>query len=450
MPKKKREQVGFYTEDELQPLQNRNVQIPSLSHVCIGREVPLENIGTGVVLHPFCKIIGDKTKIYSKAQVGLRGPVTLENSIVGKESVIGSQGPVTLVDTVTGPKTVLGSGVAESAVFLGKETDINDFSTGLGFRTRKGSLYEEDSSSAQHTDTKMTILFPWVTLGSNINFCDLMLTGGVGPNLGDFTEVGSGTIHFNFTIRGDKATASLLGNVPEGVFLRKERLFIGGNNSLLGPLQADFGTLTAAGIRAAGVLKNGLNLGRGLPLGHTDYDPRIFSRSKEVIGQQVHYIGQLAALYHWYREIRFQLAQSNPELLELYQAGQKMVVLNIMERIAQVGRFVEALESSIHILNQQALPPRHAIEEQQALLDHWPRLKEHLENYEQHFWEIPSLLSNALEESAAQHSPHYTQIVQNLSEDSARVGKSWLDSIVHRCEIFFKSELKIEHPRDDK
>ncbi|MDP7463941.1 MAG: hypothetical protein QF614_05580, partial [SAR324 cluster bacterium] len=92
-----------------------------------------------------------------------------------------------------GPNSVLGSGVAEDCVFLGKETLFNDFTTGSGFRIRKGSLYEEDASIAQHTDTKMTILFPWVTLGSNSNLCDLLISGGNGPELGHFTEVGSGT-----------------------------------------------------------------------------------------------------------------------------------------------------------------------------------------------------------------------------------------------------------------
>ena len=102
---------------------------------------------------------------------------------------------------------------------------INDFTTGFGFRVRKGSLYEEASSSAQHTDTKMTVLFPWNPLGSNINFCDVILAGGTGPGLGYFSEVGSGTIHFNFTIRGDKATASLFGDVSRGVFLDRVHVF---------------------------------------------------------------------------------------------------------------------------------------------------------------------------------------------------------------------------------
>jgi len=132
-----------------------------------------------------------------------------------------------LKDTVVGPESILGSGVAEQAVLLGKETKVNDFSTGYGFRIRKGSLYEEDASSAQHTDTKMTVLFPWTTLGSNINFCDVLLAGGTGPEPGYFSEVGSGTIHFNFSIRGDKATASLFGDVSSGVFLDQQRLFIG-------------------------------------------------------------------------------------------------------------------------------------------------------------------------------------------------------------------------------
>ena len=97
----------------------------------------------------------------------------------------------------------------------------------------------------------MTILFPWATLGSNINFCDALLSGGTGPELGSFSEVGSGTIHYNYSIRGDKATASLFGDVFQGVFLDQERLFIGGNNSLLGPVKADFGAMTASAITSS-------------------------------------------------------------------------------------------------------------------------------------------------------------------------------------------------------
>ena len=432
---------GCYELEELQSLQGKGVVLPSPAHVCIGREVPLENIGADVTLHPFTRLHGTKTQIFEGAEIGPQGSVTLKNSVVGRHSVVGNQGSVTLVDTHLGPNTILGQGVAEQSVFLGKESDENDFTTGVGFRVRKGSLYEEDASSAQHTDTKMTILFPWVTLGSNVNLCDLMLTGGTGPELGAFTEVGSGTIHFNFTLRGDKATASLLGNVPDGAFLNEQRLFIGGNNSLLGPLHAEFGAFTAAGIRATGSLKEGLNLGQGMPSGHTDYNPQIFSQAQRVIEQQVHYIGQLTALYHWYREIRALLASKDPERKAVYAAGQAVVVRNILERIQQTERYAHGLETSIRILSQTTLPPRNTIEEQTNLFQNWPRLKQHLEAYESHVWEVPERLVSALQESASQHTT-YTQVISHLDSDAVKLGKTWLHAIVHRCEHFFKNELK--------
>ena len=437
-----RRKQEFYSPEELEALEKRGVSLPSPFHVCLGREVPLQHVGKGTVLYPYSRITGSRTCIHPKAQIGPRGAVVLENSTVGTESVIGNQGPVSLIDSHTGPQTVLGSGTAEQTVFLGKETRTNDFTTGVGFRARKGTLYEEDASSAQHTDTKMTILFPWVTLGSNLNLCDLILTGGMGPETGKFTEVGSGTVHLNFTIRGDKATASLFGNVPAGVFLREKRLFVGGNNSLIGPLQAEFGALTAAGGRITGDLKKGLNLGQSLPVGQREYDPRLFSKSKEIVERQVHFVAQLVALFHWYEAVRFRLAQSDPERLTLYQAAQQILVLNIHERITQIGSFIEALETSIHLLRQQPLPLRETIKEQKILLQHWPRLNRHLSGFEEHFREIPSLLANALQESASRHGPHYTRIIRNLPRNCKDSGKSWLESIVHRSEYFFKNELK--------
>lgn len=431
----------FYSKAELQSLQNQGVHIPSLDHICIGRDVLLDKIAAGVVLHPFCRITGKDTKIYPNAEIGPRGSVILENSMIGSDAVIGNQGSVTLVKTVAGPKTVLGSGSAEQAVFLGKETDLNDFTTGGGFRVRKGSLYEEDASSAQHTDTKMTLLFPWATLGSNVNLCDLLLAGGVGPELGKFTEIGSGTIHFNFTIRGDKATGTLLGNASSGVFLKEKRLFIGGNNCLLGPLQAEFGALSAAGLRVSGKLKAGLNLGQEFPTGHREYDPRIFLKAKAIVGNQVHYVGQLAALSQWYQMVRLSIAQRNPERCQVYQAGMQIVELNIQERIAQLERFIESLETSVQLLSEQAAPPRTVIQEQRTLLEHWPLLKKYLENYKAYFENIPSQLEQALNENAGRHS-YYTKIIQNLPPSSVHLGQLWLESLVQRCEHFFDNALK--------
>ena len=175
------ESIESFSQKDLSNLLERGVHFPDLNLVHITRDVQLECIAPGSMIYPFVHITGSKTQIHSGARIGVRGPVILENSFIGENAVIGDLGQVTLIDTVIGAKSVLGAGVAEQSVFLGKESMVNDFTTGYGFRVRKGSLYEEDASSAQHTDTKMTILFPWTTLGSDINFCDCLLYTSPSP-----------------------------------------------------------------------------------------------------------------------------------------------------------------------------------------------------------------------------------------------------------------------------
>ncbi len=352
----------------VQALAARGVLIPAPEQVAIGQEVPLEAIAAGAVLHPFCRIVGSATRIGAGAAIGVAGPATLENAWVGERAVIGDLGPVTLKDAACGPGTVLGCGEAEGAVFLGKEVDDPAFTTGYGFRVRKGSLYEEDANSAQHTDTKMTLLFPWVTLGSNINWCDVLLAGGSGPGLGEFSEVGSGVIHFNFTPRGDKATASVFGNVVEGLFLDRPRLFLGGHGSMIGPMRAAFGAVTGAGGRYARTLQAGLNAPAAAP--RTDrvetFDLEVYGSIKRVFDSQVGYLGELAALEAWYGQVRTLIARDEPELEEIYARGRAMVALNIAERIAQLGRLAAAMEASAALL-EQSRPGDPLIAQQRAL-----------------------------------------------------------------------------------
>ena len=75
---------------------------------------------------------------------------------------------------------------------------------GYNSHVRAGTILEEAASVAHTVGLKQTILFPFVTLGSLINFCDCLMAGGTGPK--DHSEVGSSYIHFNFTPNQDKAT----------------------------------------------------------------------------------------------------------------------------------------------------------------------------------------------------------------------------------------------------
>ena len=426
-----------YSLKEISKLLERGVHIPDLNLVHITRDVQLDNIVSGCTIYPFARITGMRTKIYSGARIGLRGPVVLENSLIGKNAIIGNLGPVTLIDTVVGPKSILGAGVAEKAVFLGKETMVNDFTTGYGFRVRKGSLYEEDASSAQHTDTKMTILFPWATLGSDINFCDVLMAGGTGPELGSFSEVGSGTIHFNYSIRGDKATASLFGDVFNGVFLDQERLFIGGNNSLLGPVNADFGAMTAAGARIKGQLPKGLNYGHSLPKVAADYDTRIFLGVSVIVKNQVNFLAELTSLANWYKQVRINCIAQDQEQKFLYESGLQMIELNYKERFNQLNRYVDYLENSVRVLESIKVSKKEVLE-QKKLLIQWPKLVSKFKNLVKYEIEIPESLKQEFENLQSKGESVYTGKIKNLSQNGKKSGKAWMSEIVRTVRNIYK------------
>ncbi len=118
---------------------------------------------------------------------------------------------MTLDDCRLGPKVELKGGYFKQSVFLEKAN------MGLGAQVREGCLLEEEANGAHCVGLKQTILLPFVTLGSLINFCDCLMAGGTSRK--DHSEVGSSYIHFNYTPDGDKTTASLFGDVPRGVML---------------------------------------------------------------------------------------------------------------------------------------------------------------------------------------------------------------------------------------
>ena len=133
---------------------------------------------------------------------------------------LGSRSPVTIKNCQLGKKVELKGGYFEGSTFL-KGSTFQD-----GAEVREGCLLEEEANGAHTVGLKQTILFPFVTLGSIINFCDILMAGGTSRT--NHSEVGSSYIHFNYTPNQDKATASLIGNVAHGVMLNQPPIFLGG------------------------------------------------------------------------------------------------------------------------------------------------------------------------------------------------------------------------------
>jgi len=266
--------------DKVAQLIDKGVSIPDPLSVDVGPDVDVARIsGDGVTIYPGCRIYGAKTMISRGASLGAEAPVTLR-------------------DCRLGPEVELGGGFYAGSVLL------DGVVMGASAHVREGCLLEERARGAHAVGLKQTILFPFVTLGSLVNFCDCLMAGGTSPS--HHSEVGSSYVHFNFTPAGDKSTASLFGDVPRGVMLDQEPIFLGGQGGAVGPLRVAFGTVVAAGsILREDVLEEGQLVVASVPRGmKRAFSPRAYTDVRPVVRNNIVYLANLAALERWYSEVR--------------------------------------------------------------------------------------------------------------------------------------------------
>ncbi len=257
----------------------KGVSMPRPKTVHIAADVDPDRIsGAGVTIHPGCRLSGAKTAISAG--------VTL-----------GAEGPVTITDVRLGPGSSIAAGYAANSVLL------EGASLGSGAHLREGTLLEEQASGAHTVGLKQTILLPYVTLGSLINFCDCLMSGGTSRK--DHSEVGSSYIHFNYTPDGDKTTPSLFGDVVHGALLDQPAIFLGGQGGTVGPVSVGFGSVVAAG----GILRSDVPPGRLVVVGpppavSTDREPADYRAVNRMVAKNLRYLGELAALAAWHRYAR--------------------------------------------------------------------------------------------------------------------------------------------------
>ena len=218
---------------------------------------------------------------------------------------------------------------------------------GLGAHVREGCILEEEAGGAHCVGLKQTILFPFVTLGSLVNFCDCLMAGGTSRK--DHSEVGSSYIHFNFTPDGDKTTASLIGDVPRGVMLNQPPIFLGGQGGMVGPLRVGYGNTIAAGaiLRQDIDEENKLVFGERISGAIKDRYPNRYPSISRVVGNNVLYLANLVALEQWYMHVR-QPFFKRQEFGELVYAGAMDALSSAKsERMKRLQAMADKARSSI-------------------------------------------------------------------------------------------------------
>ena len=390
--------------DQVTKMQQKGVDIPNPLTIDVGKEVDTNRIsGDGVRIYPGCRIYGDTTVICAGAQIGYEGPATIDNCQVG-------------------PEVALKGGYFSKSVFLDKAN------MGLGAQVREGCILEEEANGAHCVGLKQTILFPFVTLGSLINFCDCLMSGGTSRK--DHSEVGSSYIHFNFTPDGNKTTASLIGDVARGVMLNQPPIFLGGQGGVVGPLRMGFGNVVAAG----SILRKDAAADRKLIIGKThngavmDFTPHTYNNLPRVVGNNILYLANLAALAQWYVHVRktFFSAREFGELM--YAGALDKLQLAAKERIKRL----KAMVGSIPVTHEKCSCRSRAETRKCELHDNIDTVCELFEGRPE---QKPGTRQRDAFLSAFQHylqegDAEYIRAVQGMPPDVSQLGVAWLQQTV--------------------
>lgn len=398
--------------DKIVHLIERGVNIPNPLSLDVGEEVDITRISSDrVTIYPGCRIYGAKTVISAGVKLGAEGPVTIE-------------------DCRLGPGVELKGGYFRQSVLLEKA------GMGLGAQLREGCLLEEEANGAHCVGLKQTILFPFVTLGSLINFCDCLMAGGTSRT--DHSEVGSSYIHFNYTPDGDKTTASLFGDVPRGVMLNQPPIFLGGQGSAVGPVRVGYGTVVVAGsILRHDVLDDGRLVAVAPPVGfEREHHSHNYSNLPRVVRNNIIYLANLVALEEWYRNVRwpFFARQEMGDLI--YEGALEVLVLARRERVKRLLALADKVpaRTPVHSEFCERAP------EICALFGDRPP--------------VPDTDANGTEFLAAVASAasegEYIQVIQGLATEASARGVRWLQRIVSELVRRGHELLPALGPAEDK
>jgi bifunctional UDP-N-acetylglucosamine pyrophosphorylase / glucosamine-1-phosphate N-acetyltransferase len=371
----------------LKKLTDKGVVFLNPESVFIGPEVDLDRIsGENVTIYPGVRLLGKKTLICKGVELGKETAVTIDNCYVG-------------------PDSSLKGGFFQGACFVGK----NSF--GSSGHVRGGTIFEEEASAAHCVGLKQTILFPFVTLGSLINFCDCFMAGGTDRK--NHSEVGSSYIHFNYTPNQDKATPSMMGNVYQGVLLNQNPIFLGGQGGLVGPCKIGFGCLTAAGsiIRKDELKNDRMLLGGSLKEASIGRGVGGYNNVTRIYNHNISYISSLISLLNWYRGIR-SLFVVNFFSEQLYSGMVSTLEVAIDERIKRLEGLIDKFDNENN-------------DKQKFLIKNFPEYKEFLlEQKNTNFSDtMPEIVLN---------DNDYIKFIRGLEPSIASKISRWLYSIEYK------------------
>ncbi len=385
--------------------------MPHPASVYAAPDIRPERIAPGVTLHPGCRLLGAETSI-------------------GPGSSIGEEAPATLCDCRLGSGVKFSGGFASGAAFMDR------VSLGSAAHIRPGTLLEEDVSAGHAAGLKQTILMPFVTLGSLINFCDCLMAGGAGRK--DHSEVGSSYVHFNFTPNRDKATPSLFGDVPRGVMLDQPPIFLGGQGGAVGPVRVEFGALIPAGTilrkdATAASQQHAASL-PGPVIGHRPG----YKSIDRIIRNNLAYFGNLRALQAWYLHVRKPFFSGGVFSAALWKGAAAQLESALLERMARLKELAGKVAEGCRGGRAEKALPEQILAQHRRLALEWPGIEQALADAARFEGDVRR--RNAFL-AAMPAAGDYLDAIRGLPPAARAEGTAWLQGIVTAASCLWETRV---------
>jgi len=387
-------------------LLDRGVILREPATIDVDESVDPTRIAPGVVIHAGCRVSGKLTSI-------------------GPESEIGAEAPATIQDCQLGARVQLKGGFFSGATFL------DGVSMGSGAHVRPGTLLEEESGGAHNVAFKETIFFPYVIAGSLINFCDVLMSGGTSRK--DHSEIGSSYIHFNYTPHQDKATASLVGDVPNGVMLNQRPIFLGGQGGLVGPVRIGFGSVIPAGtIYRHDAPEGGMLLYPPveIPKQSRPYRAEVYGEVDRIVRNNLLYIANLHALRAWYRSVRSRF-MTGVYHKACFDGAVRQLDGAVAERCKRLAELASRVAASVDVLRADKKESHaRALAQQERFVNDWPLLETVVVRPAAEHVGRKDCEILVAELDALKGETDYLKAVKRLTPNARRAGTAWLQATV--------------------
>jgi UDP-N-acetylglucosamine/UDP-N-acetylgalactosamine diphosphorylase len=261
-----------------------------------------------------------------------------------------------------------------------------------------------------------------------------------GTSRKNHSEVGSSYIHFNYTPQQDKATPSLVGDVPRGVMLQEPPIFLGGQGGIVGPLKIAYGTVIPAGVicrqdfKAEGMLWSS----PASPGKKKEFIAGVSGDISRKVNYNIVYVANLLALRQWYSYVRREFFIREKYGNDLYCGALNVLTAAVAERIKQMSLFAQNAENSVAAGSKkmkQGLSDS-VKRTSKLFLQNWPQMQEYLSgnNEDKISLKVKERFVKIMQNQSGK-GLSYLEAIQTLQPMQVQEGKDWLNKIVEDITI---------------